>query len=127
MEVPKTRTKHFFLMPTNRSMSSAWKRAINRTELPKQVFVCSDHFEESCFNQSWTLQCEEFYKQRRAKPCLTPGSIPTIFPQKQKDTTERPCVKRRASRRDEEERVEVRKSIFLGSGDSNKENLSMLT
>ena len=44
----KNKDKTFFFMPTNRSMSSAWKRAINRTELPKQVFVCSDHFEESC-------------------------------------------------------------------------------
>ena len=51
----KNKEKTFFLMPTNRSTSSAWKRAINRTELPKQVFVCSDHFEESCFNIHETL------------------------------------------------------------------------
>ena len=80
----KDKDKTFFLMPKDVTIQSAWKNAIRRTELPSKVYLCSDHFEEKCFDSAWKLQNELFYKDRLIKRKLLPGSIPTLFPHKHK-------------------------------------------
>ena len=86
----KNPDKTFFALPKEESLKKQWVQLINRTELPRNVFVCSDHFEESSFDPSWALQNSLFYKDRPRKRKLLPGSLPTVFPHKQK-------VKRRES------------------------------
>ena len=61
-----------------------WMRkigAINRTEdtLPKNVYLCSDHFEEACFNKSWAIQARLLYTSRPQKRNLLDRLVPTIF------------------------------------------------
>ena len=50
--------------------------------LPSKILICSDHFEEKCFDPSWKLQNELYYKDRQISRRLIPGSIPTPFSQK---------------------------------------------
>ena len=80
----KNKDKSFFLLPKDQSVRASWIRAINRTELPSKVYLCSDHFEDTCFDASWKLQNELFYKDRPIKRRLLPGSVPTLFPHKDK-------------------------------------------
>ena len=94
----RDKEKSLFLLPTNPTVKSAWINAINRTELPKKVYLCSDHFEESCFDPSWKLQNELYYTNRPTKRRLIPGSVPTIFPHKF-PVKERTASKERAGKR----------------------------
>ena len=76
----KNKDKTFHGLPKDKAISDAWIKAINRSDkLPKAVFLYSDHFEESCYNLSWTLQNDLFYKNRPCKRRLLPGAIPTPF------------------------------------------------
>ena len=84
-------------MPKDVTIESAWKNAIHRTELLSKVYLCSDHFEEKCFNSAWKLQNELLYKDTPIKRKLLPGSIPTLFPHKHR-TKERTSSKARAQR-----------------------------
>ena len=78
----KNKDKSFFTLPKEPKLRATWIKAINRTTLPSRVYLCSDHFTEECFDASWKLQVDLFYKDRAVKRKLLPGSIPTIFPQK---------------------------------------------
>ena len=71
--------KSFFSIPKDKKLNDAWKAAINRTAYPKNTTVCSDHFEEECFDASWKLQTELYYKDRPIKHKLVKGSIPSLF------------------------------------------------
>ena len=53
----KNKDKSFFRLPTIPEIKKTWLNAINRKEgnLPHNVVVCSDHFEEQCFDCSWRL------------------------------------------------------------------------
>ena len=44
--------KTFFSLPSNPVTKKAWINAINRTSLPKTVYLCSNHFEERCFDST---------------------------------------------------------------------------
>ena len=84
-----------------------WVRLINRTELPKRVYICSDHFQESCFDQSWALQNRLFYNDRPVKRKLLPDSVPSIFPHKE------PPKERYASKKRMEQRQKKEVSFIL--------------
>ena len=98
----KNKDKSFFLLPKDVTLRTAWIKAINRTELPSRVYVCSDHFAEDCFDRRWKLQNALFYKDRPIKRRLIPGSIPTIFPHKVVPR-EREISKCRALRKEKEQ------------------------
>ena len=78
----KNSDKTFFRLPTDTTLKSQWVKAINRESLPKTVYVCSDHFDKSCFDSSWDLQSRLFYTDGSVKRKLLPVSVPTIFPHK---------------------------------------------
>lgn len=82
----RDKDKSFFSLPSDESVKRSWIAAIKRSSLPKQVFVCSDHFEENCFSDSWKLENDLYYKDRPARRQLKKGSIPTIFPHKELPT-----------------------------------------
>ena len=97
-------------LPSDKKVADAWKKNISRTELPNQVYVCSDHFEESCFDASHDL------KQRlmpsasgRASRKIIKGAIPTIFAHR-KPENERTSSANRAHRR---EKTEVNSFLSL--------------
>lgn len=94
----RDKEKSFFRLPGDPNVRNAWVKAINRTELPKKVLLCSDHFTENCFDKSWSLQNELFYTERTAKRKLVPGSLPTIFPHKPRPK-ERQTSKKRAEKK----------------------------
>ena len=56
-----------------------WIMAINRTSLPKDVAVCSDHFTEDCFDEKWE-EYKRKYGPTKVKRKLKADAIPTIFP-----------------------------------------------
>ena len=51
--------------------------------LPSNVNVCSDHFEDKYFDKSWDLQNWLFYTDRPIKRKLISTAIPTLLPNKQ--------------------------------------------
>ena len=70
-------------LPIDKKIAQVWIKNINRTELPKQVYLCSQHFEESCFDVSHDL------KQRllpsasnRKSRKLVKGAVPSLFAHK---------------------------------------------
>ena len=52
--------KTFFILPKNEFTRKAWIAAINGKEgiLPKNIYLCSDHFEGASFNKSRALQAQ---------------------------------------------------------------------
>lgn len=101
--VTETEKKTFFSLPTDSKMRSIWLKNINRTALPSIVKVCSDHFEESCFDPSWDIQnsCSP-YKNRTQRRKLLPTAIPTIFPYKDKPKERETSTRRRKIKEHEE-------------------------
>ena len=74
----------YFRLPKDTSVHKDWIHATCRQvdTLPSKIFICSDHFEEKCFDPSWKLQNELYYKDRQIPRRLLPGSIPTLLPHK---------------------------------------------
>ena len=52
----------------------------DKSNLPSNVFVCSDHFEGKCFDKSWDLQNQIFFTDRPIKRKLISTAIPTLLP-----------------------------------------------
>ena len=69
--------------------------------LPSKILICSDHFEETCFDPSWKLQNELYCKDRQVSRRLPPGSIPTLMTHK-KDIKPRLSSEKRALAQKEE-------------------------
>lgn len=84
----------FFSLPSDAKLRNQWITMIKRTELPKRVYVCSKHFEESCFDPSWKMQVEMLGGKIKRK--LLPGSVPTLFSYKQKPHERSTSMKRKA-------------------------------
>ena len=76
--------KTCFTLPKNECTRKAWIPAINRKEstLSLNFCLCSDYFQEACFDKSWTLEAHLFYTLHPKKRKLTVGQIPTISPTK---------------------------------------------
>ena len=56
-----------------------WVMAINRSTLPKDVAVCSDHFTEDCFDEKWE-EYKRKYGPTKVKRKLKLDAVPTVFP-----------------------------------------------
>ena len=56
-----------------------WILAINRSTLPKDVAVCSDHFTEDCFDEKWE-EYKRKYGPTKVKRKLKLDAVPTLFP-----------------------------------------------
>ena len=50
-----------------------------KDKLPKNTFIYSDHFEKKCFDASWKVWSELFYKNRQINRRQVKGSVPFIF------------------------------------------------
>ena len=74
-------------MPKDPQRRKSWLAAISRDtgNLPSNVFVCSDHFEDKYFNKSWDLQ-KRLFSDTPIKRKLISAAIPTLLPHKQIST-----------------------------------------
>ena len=79
----KNKNKIFFLLPNEEKLREAWLGARImfhiKDKLPKNTFIYSDHFEKKCFDASWKVWSELFYKNRQINRCQVKGSVPFIF------------------------------------------------
>ena len=77
----------YFSLSKDPQRRKSWLAAISRdkSNLPSNVFVCSDHFEDKYFDKSWDLQNRLFYTERPIKRKLISTAIPTL-PHKQIST-----------------------------------------
>ena len=80
----KNKDKTFFSLPKDTTVAKVWIAKLNRGKdnLPSKVYVCSDHFEDGCFDSSWMLQSALTYSDRSIQRRLRPGAIPIKFPHK---------------------------------------------
>ena len=78
----------YFTLPKDGQRRKNWLAAISRdkSNLPSNIFVCSDHFEDKYFDKSWDLQNRLFYTDRPIKRKLISAAIPTLLPHKQLPT-----------------------------------------
>ena len=73
--------------PREVKRKEAWFVATGRSTLPKSGRLCSEHFEESCYERSSNLKldlCPDLFTGRgQTKRKLKSNAIPTIFPHKE--------------------------------------------
>ena len=74
----------YFNLPKDPQRRKDWLAAIGKDKgnLPSNVFLCSDHFEDKYFDKSWGLQNWLFYTDRPIKRKLISTVIPTLLPHK---------------------------------------------
>ena len=72
-------------MPKDPQRRKNWLDAISRdkSKLPSNVPVSSDHIDNKYFHKSWNLQNWLFYTDRPIKRKLISTAIPTLLPHKQ--------------------------------------------
>ena len=77
-----------FSLPKGPQKRKSWLAAISRdkSNLPLNVFVCSDHSEDKYFDKSWDLQNRLFYTDRPIKRKLISRAVPALLPHKQIST-----------------------------------------
>ena len=78
----------YFSLCKDPQIRKSWLAAITRdkSNLPSNVFACSDHFEDKNFDKSWDLQNRLFYTDRPIKRKLISTAILTLLPHKQIQT-----------------------------------------
>ena len=72
----------YFKFSTDPQKRKSCLAAISRDKgnLPSNVFVCFDNFEEKYFNKPWDIQKRPFYKDRTIKRKLISTAITTLLP-----------------------------------------------
>lgn len=77
----------FHALPSDENTKKAWIQKIGRdvSNLPKEknIFLCSDHFSEECFDKSHDMRMKLAPPtKKKISRMLVQGSIPTIFSHK---------------------------------------------
>ena len=92
-------------LPKDKRIASVWVKNINRTDLPKEVFLCSDHFEESCFDAHHDMKRRLLPEgmQSRMKRKLCKDAIPTLFRHNPGNTKSREFSEERTKRKEQSE------------------------
>jgi len=89
----KTKSVSYHKIPRNKKLRKAWLERLRRENLPalENCYVCSDHFDKTCFK----LDFKEELTGERGKRRLNPDAVPSIFefnaskrPSKRRSTTE---------------------------------------
>ena len=96
----KTKSVSYHKIPSNRALKNAWIGRIKRANLPpiNNCYVCSDHFEDSCFEVNLMEQLTEQKRKRRLKR----DAVPSVF-NFNKPTKRRPTSKDRLKRKQDQE------------------------
>ena len=94
----------YFRLLKDTSVHKDWIYVTGRPvdNLPSKILICSEYFEEKCFDPSWNLQNELHYKDRQISRWLLAGSIPTLLPHKKDNKPRLSSEKRALAQRKEE-------------------------
>ena len=94
----------YFSLPKDPQRLKSWLIAISRGKrnLPSNVFIYFDHFEEKYFDQSCDLQNRIFYTDRPIKRKLISTAIRTLLPHNQ-TLTPKKTSEIRAKQKEKEE------------------------
>ena len=89
--------------PSNAKTCAIWVKKVNRTEIPKYDFLCSNHFTEDCFDKSYEMY-QKFLAKDGKKPSrkLVKGAIPMLFAHNTK-VKSRSSSKNRAAKKEQAE------------------------
>lgn len=68
----------FHVFPRDNELRQAWIYVIGRTSLPKDPRLCSKHFEEHCFKESYLMKLRLLGSSRMFNP-PKPDAVPTLF------------------------------------------------
>lgn len=98
-----TKNVSFYELTKNNPVRKEWIHAIGRptNNLPGNIYICSDHFEEKCFDPSWDLQNRLYYHNRKKRK-LIPGSVPTLLLPKEENKIRTASEKRNQLKRQKE-------------------------
>ena len=100
---PKIR---FHKFPDDAAIRRAWIHAVGRTSLPKDPRLCSKHFEEHCFEESYLMEVKLMGSSNSTKSLKT-GAIPTLFSHKPPKGGRASSVQRAEKRERERERLQA--------------------
>ena len=100
---PKIR---FHKFPDDAAIRRAWIHAVGRTSLPKVPRLCSKHFEEHCFEESYLMEVKLMGSSNSTKSLKT-GAIPTLFSHKPPKGGRASSVQRAEKREREIERLQA--------------------
>ena len=100
---PKIR---FHKFPDDVAIRRAWIHAVGRTSLPKDPRLCSKHFEEHCFEESYLMEVKLMESSNSTKSLKT-GAIPTLFSHKPPKGGRASSVQRAEKREREIERLQA--------------------
>ena len=100
---PKIR---FHKFPDDVAIRLAWIHAVGRTLLPKDPPLCSKHFEEHCFKESYLMEVKLMGSSNSTKSLQT-GAIPTLFSHKPPKGGRASSVQRAEKRERERERLQA--------------------
>ena len=94
----------YFSLPKDPQRLKSWLIAISRGKrnLPSNVFIYFDHFEEKYFDQSCDLENQIFYTDRPIKRKLISTAITTLLPYNQ-TLTPKKTSEIRAKQKEKEE------------------------
>ena len=97
----KNKDKTFFTLSRDAALAKVWIAKLNREKdnLPKNVWICSDHFENDYFDSSWMLQSSLTYQERPIQGRLHPGAAPAKFPHNKIKVKEQNASKKREDNR----------------------------
>ena len=73
----KTKSVSYHKIPTDQALQKAWIARIKRENLPpvKNCYVCSEHFEDSCFEVNLMEKLSGMKRKRKLKS----DAVPSIF------------------------------------------------
>ena len=100
---PKIR---FHKFPDDAAIWRAWIHAVGRTSLPKDPRLCSKHFEEHCFEESYLMEVKLMGSSNSTKS-LNTGAIPMLFSHKPPKGGRASSVQRAEKRERERERLQA--------------------
>jgi len=97
----KTTNTSYHKIPADQVSQKAWIARIKRENLPplQNCYVCSDHFEESCFE----VDLMEKLKGMKRKRALKKDAVPTLFQFSSKPAKRRATSENRLKRQQDKE------------------------
>ena len=97
----------YHILPKNKTIAAQWLEKISIDDLPGEVYLCADHFTESCFDAHHDMKQRLMPEgsKSKIKRKLNKDAVPTIFAHKSKTDVRETSEKRR-------EKKEQREVIF---------------
>ena len=86
-------------LPKDPKLAEKWISNINLdSKLPNQTYLCSEHFEERCFDTHHDMRQRLMSPNAKSSRRLVKGAVPTIFPHRKPSNT-RPTSEKRLEKK----------------------------